>query len=58
MAVVWLVVQAAMPYIPPLADAFRASPLSGAEWLQVAAIALAPAVLAEVMRLGRRRWVA
>jgi Ca2+-transporting ATPase len=58
MAVVWLVVQAAMPYIPPLADAFRASPLSGAEWLQVAAIALAPAVLAEVMRLRRRRWVA
>jgi Ca2+-transporting ATPase len=58
MAVTWLSVQAAIPYIPPLAEAFRASPLSGTEWLLVAVIGLTPAVLAEVMRRFGRRWVA
>jgi magnesium-transporting ATPase (P-type) len=58
MAITWLALQAAIPYIPPLSDAFRATPLSGIEWLLVAVIGLAPAVLAEVMRRTGRRWVA
>jgi magnesium-transporting ATPase (P-type) len=58
MAVAWLVIQAAIPFVPPLADAFRATPLSAMEWLLVAVIGLAPAVLAEVMRRTGRRWVA
>jgi Ca2+-transporting ATPase len=58
MAACWLVLQAAIPYVPPLADAFQATPLSGIEWLLVAVIGLAPAALAEVMRVGGRRWVA
>ena len=47
MGVTWLVLQAAIPYIPPLAEAFRATPLSMTEWLLVAAVALGPAVVAE-----------
>ena len=58
MGVLWLAVQAAIPYIPPLADAFRASPLSAAEWAAIAVIALTPAALAEVMRRRGRTWVA
>jgi Ca2+-transporting ATPase len=58
MGVVWLVVQAAIPYVPALADAFQATPLSAAEWSLVAIIALAPAVVAEVMRRTGRLWVA
>ncbi len=58
MAVVWLAVQAAIPYVPPLADAFVASPLSAAEWGLVGIVALAPALLAEVMRRLGRTWVA
>ena len=56
--VVVIVVQAAIPFMPPLASAFRAVPLSPAEWAWVAAIALAPAVVAQVMRAGGRRWIA
>ena len=51
-------IQAAIPYVPPLADAFRASPLSPAEWGIVAAIALAPALVADVVRRLGRTWVA
>jgi Ca2+-transporting ATPase len=58
MGVLWLAVQAAIPYIPPLADAFRASPLSATEWAAIAVIALTPAALAEVMRRRGRTWVA
>jgi Ca2+-transporting ATPase len=58
MGVLWLAVQAAIPYVPPLADAFRASPLSVAEWSAVAVVALAPAIVAEVMRRHGRTWVA
>jgi Ca2+-transporting ATPase len=58
MGLVWLVVQAAIPYVPPLAYAFQASPLSAVEWALVAAIALAPAVVAEVMRRRGRLWIA
>jgi Ca2+-transporting ATPase len=50
--------QAAVPYLAPLADAFRASPLSPGEWGLVACVALAPAVAAQVARAMGRRWVA
>jgi Ca2+-transporting ATPase len=58
MGVGFLVVQAAIPYLPPLADAFRATPLSASEWGLVAVIALAPAILAEVVRRTGRLWIA
>ena len=51
-------VQVAIPYLPPLADAFRASPLDATEWAVVAAIALLPAAVAEVVRRFGRTWVA
>jgi Ca2+-transporting ATPase len=54
-------IQAAIPYVPPLADAFRATPLDVADWLLVAVIAFAPALTAEIARLGgrgQRIWVA
>ena len=52
-------VQASIPLIPPLAEAFRATPLDSTEWTLVAAIALAPFLLAEVIRRATgREWVA
>jgi magnesium-transporting ATPase (P-type) len=52
-------VQVLIPYVPPIAEIFRASPLAPQEWALVAGIALAPAVVAEVVRrLGRGPWVA
>jgi len=54
-----VVVQAAIPFIPGVAEAFRASPLNVGEWGLVALIAVAPAVVAEIARSsGRRLWVA
>ena len=54
-----VIVQAAIPFIPPLAEAFRAVPLSASEWLLVAGVALAPAALAQLVRMRRRTtWVA
>jgi magnesium-transporting ATPase (P-type) len=50
--------QVAIPYLPPLADAFRASALNAAEWALVAAVALTPALVAQVARLAGRRSVA
>jgi hypothetical protein len=48
-----------IPVVPPLAEAFRASPLSPAEWLVVAVLALAPAIVAELVRTVRSaEWVA
>jgi Ca2+-transporting ATPase len=53
------VVQLAIPSVPPLADAFRATPLDVVDLAIVAVLALAPAVLAEVLRARRRIvWVA
>ncbi len=53
-----IAVQGAIPQIPILADAFRASPLDAAEWAIVAVIALAPALLAETVRtVTGRTWV-
>ena len=53
-----IAIQAAIPYLSPLASAFRASPLSAAEWALVAVVALAPAIVAQVARARGRRWVA
>ena len=54
-----LVVQAVIPVVPPLAEAFRATPLALDDWAIVAVIALAPAVVAEGIRTFRRvTWVA
>jgi len=54
-------VQALIPYVPPLAEAFHATPLGATDWLLVAVVAFAPAVVAEVVRTirhGRTLWVA
>jgi Ca2+-transporting ATPase len=53
-----IVGQAAIPYLPPLASAFRASPLSAGEWALVGAVALLPAAAAQVARATGRRWIA
>jgi Ca2+-transporting ATPase len=52
-------IQLAIPYVPPLAEAFHAVPLALEQWLVVIAIALAPALVGEVARARRgREWVA
>ena len=52
-------VQAAIPLVPPIAQAFRATPLNAMEWLLVVIIALGPAILAEAIRTIRHGlWVA
>jgi Ca2+-transporting ATPase len=54
-------IQVVIPYVPPLADAFRATPLDVADWLLVAVVAFVPALTAEIARLsgrGQRIWVA
>ena len=53
-----IAVQVAIPYVPPLADAFRATVLDLGDWGFVAAIALIPAVVAEGIRAAGRTWVA
>jgi Ca2+-transporting ATPase len=53
-----LALQAVIPYLPPLADAFAATPLSPTEWGLVAVIALVPALVAELVRRTGRLWVA
>ena len=59
--VVAVAIQALIPYLPVLADAFRATPLTAEDWLLVLAVAFAPAVVAETARFlgeGRLVWVA
>jgi Ca2+-transporting ATPase len=59
--VVAVAIQAAIPYVPSLSDAFRATPLDLIDWLLVAAIAFAPAFAAEIARVrgrGQRIWIA
>jgi magnesium-transporting ATPase (P-type) len=52
-------IQVLIPFIPPLADAFRASPLSPAEWLFALAVAIGPWLAAEAIRMRTSRaWVA
>jgi ATPase, P-type (transporting), HAD superfamily, subfamily IC len=55
-----VLVQLVIPAVPALADAFRAHALEAGEWLVVAAIALTPALVAEVTRTlrGERTWIA
>ncbi len=54
-----LAFQISIPFVPPLAAAFRATPLVASDWAIVAAIALAPAALAEVIRATtHKEWVA
>ena len=54
-----VVIQVAMPFVPPLADAFRAQHLTAIDWALVAFVALAPALLAQVVRArSGRTWVA
>ena len=54
-----VVVQVAIPYVPPLQSAFQATPLDALDWLLIGIVALAPALVAEVYRATRHRvWVA
>lgn len=54
-----LVIQLVIPVVPPLAEAFHATPLDPTDWLFIGVIALAPAVLAEIIRATTgREWVA
>ncbi len=54
-----VLIQAAIPFVPALADAFRASGLDLREWLLIAFVALLPAIAAELVRArGRTVWVA
>jgi Ca2+-transporting ATPase len=58
-SIVVAVIQFAIPFVPVLSDAFRASPLDLEEWLLVAVVALLPAAVAELIRARRRTvWVA
>jgi len=58
MAGLALLTQLAIPFLPGMADAFRASPLDVFEWLLVISIAGAPVLAAEVLRDAGARWVA
>ena len=51
-------IQALIPFIPPMADAFRASPLQLTEWGIVALIAFFPALVADGLRRIGWTWVA
>ena len=54
-------IQALIPYVPALSDAFHATPLDVIDWVLVAVIAFTPAVIAEAARTirhGRTLWVA
>jgi Ca2+-transporting ATPase len=53
-------VQVLIPYVPPLAEAFRATPLDLLDWTFVAIVAILPAILAELVRTARpgTTWVA
>jgi P-type Ca2+ transporter type 2C len=53
------VIQLLIPYVPPLAEAFRATPLDWLDLALVALVALAPAVIAETVRTSSgTAWVA
>jgi Ca2+-transporting ATPase len=54
-------IQALIPYLPGVAEAFHATPLDAQDWLLVLGVAFAPAVAAEIVRWrgrGQRMWVA
>ena len=57
--VLCVAVQLVIPFVPPLREAFQATPLDAFDWLLVAIVALAPALVAELYRAVRHRpWVA
>ncbi len=58
--VVVIAIQLLIPSVPALADAFRAHRLDLGEWVVVGVIALAPALLAELIRTARTgsTWIA
>jgi Ca2+-transporting ATPase len=51
-------VQLVIPFLPPLAQAFHASPLASWEWGIVLGLALLPAIYADVVRRMGHTWVA
>jgi Ca2+-transporting ATPase len=52
-------IQAAIPSVPVLSEAFRATQLDASDWVVVAVIAAAPAILAQVVRaVTGRTWIA
>ncbi|MEO7663530.1 MAG: HAD-IC family P-type ATPase, partial [Candidatus Limnocylindrales bacterium] len=54
-----IAIQALIPFIPGVSEAFRASTLDLEEWLLVGLVALVPAAVAEAARWTRRTvWVA
>ena len=54
-----IAIQLLIPQVPFLAEAFRATPLDGRDWLIVAAVAAAPALVADLIRrLTGSTWVA
>ena len=56
-----LLIQVALPFVPPLATAFHATPLAPWEWALVAVVGLVPAAVAQAVRGvrgGRTEWVA
>jgi Ca2+-transporting ATPase len=54
-----LAIQFAIPHVPVLAEAFQAAPLDGEDLLAIGVVALAPALVAELVRATRHRtWVA
>jgi len=58
-AIATVVIQVAIPYVPALAEIFRATTLDASDWAIVAVVALAPAALAEVIRTtSGRLWIA
>ena len=58
-AVLVIAIQVAIPYLPVVSEAFQATPLDLSDWLVVAAIALAPAILAQLVRaVTGRTWTA
>jgi Ca2+-transporting ATPase len=52
-----VVAQLVVPFVPPLAEAFRATPLDALDLGIALAIAFAPAIVAELARRTGRRWV-
>jgi Ca2+-transporting ATPase len=54
-------IQLLIPYWPPVASAFRATPLDVVDWSLVVLVAVVPAAIAEVARMrggGHSMWVA
>ena len=54
-----IAIQATIPNVPVLSEAFRATPLDASDWVVVVVIAVAPAILAQMVRaVTGRPWIA